>query len=103
MIAVLGTFRFPPAKVEQARPLMARVTARTLQEPGCLAYAYSQDIGDPGLFHVTEKWTDRAALEQHFQTAHMAEWIAARAALGFHDRQISVYTLGTATRSSSHA
>ena len=93
MIAVLGTFRFPPDMVPEAEVLMREVIAETLQEPGCLAYAYARDIGDPGLFHVTEKWTHRAALEQHFQTAHMAEWLAARAALGFYDRQISVYTL----------
>ena len=67
MIAVLGTFRLPPENVAAALPLMAEVIAQTLAEPGCLAYSYAQDIADPGLFHVAERWTDRAALDLHFQ------------------------------------
>ena len=37
MIAVLGSFRFPPEAVEQLRPLMRAVIAATLAEPGCHA------------------------------------------------------------------
>lgn len=96
MLAVLGTFRFPPDNIAAARPLMADVIAQTLKEPGCLAYSYAQDVADPGLFHVSEQWTDRAALTAHFQTGHMIAWAKARAELGFGDRRIFLYQIGEA-------
>ncbi len=93
MIAVIGTFRFPADKVAQARPLMLAVIEQTVEEAGCIAYSYAQDLADPGLFHVSEIWIDPAALDRHFQTAHMIGWVADRAALGFHDRRIKVYSI----------
>lgn len=94
MIAVIGTFRIPSEKGEEARALMRHVIAETLKEEGCHAYSYAQDVCDPCLFRVTELWSDRAALDRHFETPHMRDWVAARAALGFHDRNIRVHSLG---------
>ena len=96
MIAVLGSFRFPPEAVEQARPLMRAVVAATLAEPGCRAYSYAEDVAEPGLFRVMEQWDSRAALAAHFATPHMKAWAEQRMALGFYDRDISVYDLRAA-------
>jgi quinol monooxygenase YgiN len=96
MIAVLGSFRFPPEAVEQARPLMRAVIAATRAEAGCRAYSYAEDVAEPGLFRVTELWDSREALTAHFDTAHMCEWAEQRAALGFFDRDISAYDCGAA-------
>ena len=71
MIAVLGSFRFPPEAVARARPLMQAVVEATLAEPGCHAYSYAEDVTEPGLFRVTELWDSRAALSGHFETRHM--------------------------------
>jgi len=94
MLAVIGSFRFPPDRVAQAVPLMQQVIAETLAEPGCHAYSYAQEVAQPGLFRVMEMWSDRAALDAHFASSHMVRWSAERLALGFHDRQISVYPIG---------
>ena len=94
MIAVLGTFRFPPEVVDQARPLMREVVEATRAEPGCSAYCYAEDVGEPGLIHVTEIWDSREALAAHFATQHMRQWVEDRARLGFHDRVISLFELG---------
>jgi quinol monooxygenase YgiN len=94
VIAVLGTFRFPPEALEQARPLMRAVIAATLAEPGCRAYSYAEDVAEPGLFRVMEQWDSRAALAAHFATPHMRAWGEQRAALGFFDRQIAVHEIG---------
>ncbi len=96
MIAVLGTFRFPPEALEEARPLMRAVIEATLAEPGCRAYSYAEDVAEPGLFRVMELWDSRDALSAHFRTAHMQQWSEARAALGFFDRRISLHELGVA-------
>ena len=96
MIAVLGSFRFPPEAVEQLRPLMRAVIAATLAEPGCHAYSYAEDVADPGLFRVTEMWDSREALSAHFEMPHMREWVEQRAALGFSDRRIALHEIGPA-------
>lgn len=97
MIAVLGTFRFPPDGVEAARALMREVIAATLAEPGCRAYSYAEDVAELGLFRVTELWDSREALAAHFETPHMLRWIEQRAALGFFDRRIAVHEIGPGT------
>ena len=96
MIAVLGSFRFAPETVEQAKPLMAAVVAATLAEPGCRAYSYAEDVVEPGLFRVMELWDSREALAAHFETPHMKSWTEQRAALGFSDRRIAAYEIGAA-------
>ena len=98
MIAVLGTFRFPLAALDQARPLMREVVGATLEEAGCRTYSYAEDVTEPGLFRVTEQWDSREALAAHFATPHMKAWGEQRAALGFFDRDISVYEIGAAEK-----
>ena len=93
MIAVLGSFRFPPETVEQARPLMRAVIAATLAEPGCRTYSYAEDVTEPGCFRVTELWDSREALSAHFGMPHMREWVEQRAALGFFDRRIALHEI----------
>ena len=98
MIAVLGSFRFPVAALEEGRALMRTVIEATLAEAGCRAYSYAEDVAEPGLFRVTELWDSREALAAHFATPHMKAWVEQRAELGFFDRDISVYELGAAEK-----
>ena len=91
MILVSGRFRLPVERISEARPGMAQVIAASLAEPGCRAYAYAEDVTEPGLFRVHEEWDSREALDAHFATAHMREWQASREALGFYDRAVSAY------------
>jgi len=93
MIAVLGSFRLPPAAIEAARPLMQAVIAATRAEPGCRTYAYSEDLAEPGLFRVTELWDSRERLAAHFGTPHMRAWVEQRAALGLFDREVWVHEI----------
>lgn len=91
MIVVIGRFRLPPEQVERVRPLMAQVIASSLAEPGCRAYAYAEDVCQPGLFRVSEVWDSREALQVHFTTEHMKRWQREREALGFQDREVTAY------------
>ena len=38
-------------------------------EPGCVAYACGEVIGDPGHHLVIQEWRDEAALEAHYASA----------------------------------
>ena len=94
MLAVIGSFRFPPDQIAEALPLMEQVIAATLGEAGCSAYSYAADVADPGLFRVMEMWDSRASLEAHFASPHMRDWAVAREALGFSNREVTVFPLG---------
>ncbi len=96
MILVVGTVRLPPENIERARPAMAAMVAASRAEDGCVEYAYSFDLLEPGLVRVTEAWRDREALAAHFQTAHMAAWRAVFPALQITDRKLTLYEVGEA-------
>ncbi|NLR71100.1 antibiotic biosynthesis monooxygenase [Novosphingobium sp. ERN07] len=91
MIIVMGTVRVPVENIEAIRPMMAKVIAATLAEDGCVQYAYGQDVLDPELIHIAEKWRDKAALEAHFAAPHMKVWAQERATLGLFDRRIRMF------------
>ncbi len=97
MIVVVGQFRFPPERMEEARPVMRRVMEATRAEPGCVEYNYGEDVLDPGLIRVSEIWESREQLAAHMQTAHMAEWQRERAELGLSGRSIMVFEAGEGT------
>lgn len=96
MIVVVGQFRLPLESLEAGRKAMARVIAATLGEPGCLAYAYAEDLLEPGLFRVNEAWESRAALAAHFEMLHMKQWLRERAELGMTGREVTAYEVGSA-------
>lgn len=91
MILIVGTVRLPADATERARPAMAAMLTASRAEDGCLTYAYAQDVLDPGLIHVVERWRDRAALDAHLRTAHMADWRAVWSDLGIGDRDLAMY------------
>lgn len=91
MIVVVGQFRFPPERMDEARGVMRKVIEATRAEAGCVQYNYGEDVLDPGLIRVSELWQSREQLAAHIQTAHMAEWQRARVALGLTEREISVF------------
>ena len=91
MIVVIGSFRIPPSMVEIVRPAMAAMIRASRAEEGCIAYAYGFDVIDDGLVQVSEKWRDRAALEAHLRTAHIAEWRAQVSALAISERNLTAY------------
>ena len=93
-ILVIGTVRLPPENIDRARAAMETMVAASRAEDGCLEYAYSHDLLEPGLVRVTEAWRDRAALTAHFQAPHMAAWRRVFPSLGITDRNLALYEAG---------
>ncbi|MBN8807162.1 MAG: antibiotic biosynthesis monooxygenase [Sphingomonas sp.] len=90
-LLIMGTVRIPNGALDAARPAMVAMLAASRAEDGCLAYSYAQDVLDPRVIHVSERWRDRAALDAHFTTPHMAAWRAQFATLGITDRDLTLY------------
>ena len=91
MIVITGTVRIPAGALDACRPAMKAMVEASNAEDGCLHYAYAEDVLEPGVIWVSEAWRDDAALKGHADSAHMAAWRAAGAALGLHDRNLTVY------------
>jgi len=91
MLLIMGTVRLPAGGLDRVRSAMEKMVAASRAEDGCFTYAYGQDVLDPTLIHVVERWRDREALKAHGASAHMAEWRAAGADLGLHDRDLKLY------------
>lgn len=81
----------PEGALADLQAAAARMVAATVQEPGCIRYAFAQDLLDRNLIHITEAWRDQAALDAHFAMPHMVEWRAALATIGMTDRNLRVY------------
>lgn len=81
MLIVLAKAKVGASALEQASAAIADMVAASNAEAGCIAYAFTQDLGDPSILHIVEKWQDDAALAAHFATPHMAAFGAAIAGL----------------------
>ncbi|ALE15910.1 hypothetical protein AMC99_00600 [Altererythrobacter epoxidivorans] len=93
MILVLGTVRLAPDNLERARAAMDAVISASRAEDGCIAYSYAQDVLDPTIVHVVEKWRDRETLDAHFRTPHLQEWRATWDDIGITDRKLTIFDI----------
>ena len=94
MILVTGQFRVPPGNVEALRPHMRTVIEANRSEDGCILFAYGEDVLDPGLFRVVERWRDWDSLAAHARSAHVATWRKAVEAAGVSERSVVAHAAG---------
>lgn len=94
MIVITGHIRIAPEKVEAARPLARKNLEATRNEKGCLLYAYGEDVLDPGLIRITERWESWDALAAHGDSPHMAEWRKALKEIGVLERDLLAHETG---------
>ncbi|WP_421726595.1 putative quinol monooxygenase [Bauldia sp.] len=74
MILVTGHVRVAPEHVDALRDAMRATLEATRNEDGCILYAYGEDVLDPGLIRIVERWRDWPALEAHGNAPHMGPW-----------------------------
>ena len=88
MLIVTGTFDLEPDHVGRLKAAAIEMARATRTEPGCVVYAFWQDIEDDARFRVYEEWESQAHLAAHFETPHMQVWRAELAKGGIRDRAI---------------
>jgi quinol monooxygenase YgiN len=94
-LIIAGTVRVAPDKLEALRPHAVEMVRATRQEDGCVAYAFSEDLGEPGLIHIFEIWRDAEALKGHGASEHMKVWRAAAGEAGVSDRRLKTYDIAS--------
>ena len=73
---------------EAIQVALAEVIAATRAEDGCDDYGCYEDTQRPGRYVFVERWRDKASLDLHLATPHMAAWMKVagpkmRSATGF--------------------
>ncbi|MEJ0013531.1 MAG: putative quinol monooxygenase [Bauldia sp.] len=77
MIIVSGELRLKPERVEKLRPAMRTVITANRREDGCLLFAFGEDVLEPGIIRIVERWRDWDALAAHDRAPHVVAWRAA--------------------------
>jgi len=95
MIVIAGHVSIDPAKTEVAIPAAREMMAETLEEAGCAAYVFSEDLDEPGRFRIFEEWENQEALDAHFQAPHMATFQKAMGGFGVREMDVHKYEVAS--------
>lgn len=79
MLLIEGWIKLGAGEFEKVRKQGIAMVKATNEEAGCLHYAFAQDIADPDLIRISERWESQEALAAHGASAHMAEFNKAMA------------------------
>lgn len=82
MIVIQGFLKTSPEDVDKLKAAARPLVAASRAEPGNIAYAFAEDVTEPGLVHFIERWADDAALAAHNSTPHLAAFLGALPGLG---------------------
>jgi quinol monooxygenase YgiN len=77
MIVVVGRVRTDADKRAELERIGQAVAAASRPEPGCISYRLYQDTEDENEFVFVEEWEGDEALQRHFATSHIAEFLQA--------------------------
>ncbi|MEJ6593343.1 MAG: putative quinol monooxygenase [SAR86 cluster bacterium] len=75
MIIVHGKFPIKQAFREEALKLMQRMSVASREEFGCISYEFYVGLSDPNTLLLFQEWDSVDALQDHFDTAHMEEFL----------------------------
>jgi quinol monooxygenase YgiN len=91
VIVVSGVMKMDPASHDKFADIGAKMAAASNEEPGVIAYGFWADHHNPGTFRVFEEYTDQAALDSHFASPHMAEFMGSLGGLGMTEAEVLKY------------
>jgi quinol monooxygenase YgiN len=77
MVVVVGRVQTDADKREALIRVGQTVAAASRQEPGCISYRLYEDTEIENEFVFVEEWESSEALQQHFATAHVGEFLEA--------------------------
>jgi quinol monooxygenase YgiN len=75
MIVVVGRVRTDAEKRDALIEVGQAVAAASRSEPGCISYRLYEDTEAENEFVFVEEWESDEALQRHFGTAHLREFM----------------------------
>jgi quinol monooxygenase YgiN len=77
MIVVVGRVRTDADKRAELVRIGQAVAGASREEPGCISYRLYEDTELDNEFVFVEEWESSEALQQHFATTHVADFMRA--------------------------
>jgi quinol monooxygenase YgiN len=77
MVVAIGRVTTDAENRDELVRIGQRIAAASRGETGCINYRLYQDTEDENAFVFVEEWRSEEALQQHFGTPHVAEFMAA--------------------------
>jgi quinol monooxygenase YgiN len=77
MVVAIGRVKTDADNRAELVRIGQRVAAASRGEAGCISYRVYEDTEDEEAFVFVEEWRSEEALQQHFGTPHVAEFMAA--------------------------
>jgi quinol monooxygenase YgiN len=74
MIVVNAVVKMSKEDIQALHNAISAMEVASRAEAGCDDYTFSVELNDPNTLRITEKWHTVEALQEHFATAHMAEF-----------------------------
>jgi quinol monooxygenase YgiN len=76
MIIVSGEIKITPTAREATLAAAREMALATQAEDGCISYMFYASVADENIIRVFEEWQSDEALQRHFETPHMAKFMA---------------------------
>ena len=89
-LSVTGSYRVDPADAAAFAGIAASSVPMTAKKSGCLYYIASEDVTEPGVFHLAEGWANQAALDAHSSSADFREMLESAMKLRILSREIYI-------------
>lgn len=75
MIIVHGTFPVKPELRDDALKMMRSMATASKAEFGCITYEFYVGLSDPNTLLLFQEWESVEALQGHFETNHMEDFL----------------------------
>jgi len=75
MLLLTAFIEVAPAERDAIAAGLKQVIPATRAEDGCAEYGCYEDALQPGRYVFVERWRDKAALDRHMGSPHMAAWM----------------------------
>ena len=74
-VTVIARIKAKTGEVQRVKEELLKLLAPTRAENGCMNFDVHQGATDQSQFLFHENWTSKAALEAHFETPHIKNWL----------------------------
>lgn len=91
MIIIAGSVTVRADKSDEALALGREHSARSREEPGCIAHDCHVDAENPLRLHFFEKWEDEAAVKAHFAVPESRRFMEAMGAFASAPPILEIY------------
>ena len=92
MLMIEGWLKLGGGEFAKVRDAARAMVVATNAEEGCLHYSFAQDIADPDLIRISERWASQDALGAHMASPHMAEFNKVMASVQRESADLRLYS-----------